>query len=317
MPKKWVFRTNLLRSIGVNKKIFTFAFYFCIKIKMKIITTQSAVIEEINSIKKENKTIGFVPTMGALHRGHLSLIKKAAAENDVCVVSIFVNPTQFNNSDDLKNYPRTLEKDCQMIENEDCTLVFAPSNEDIYTKNETEKTFEFDFQGLDKVMEGLFRQNHFNGVVQIVSKLFELIKPNRAYFGEKDFQQLAIIRLMTRELSFPVEIVGCPIIREKSGLAMSSRNELLTENERVIAAHIYAVLKESTIFAFETSVSELKSAVIAAINQKPELEVEYFEIVDGKTLKSIENWEETDYVIGCVATYCGKIRLIDNICYKK
>ena len=283
---------------------------------MKFVTTQNAVIEEINSIKKQNKTIGFVPTMGALHQGHLSLIKKAVLENDVCAVSIFVNPTQFNNSDDLKNYPRTLEKDCQMIEKEGCKLVFAPSNEEIYTKNETEKTFEFDFQGLDKVMEGLFRPNHFNGVVQIVSKLFELIKPDRAYFGEKDFQQLAIIRLMTKELAFPVEIIGCPIIREKSGLAMSSRNELLTENERVIAAHIYAVLKESTLFALETSVSELKNAVIAAINQKSELKVEYFEIVDGNTLQPIENWEKTDCVIGCITVHCGKVRLIDNIKYK-
>ena len=284
---------------------------------MKVISTQDAVIEEINSIKSKNKTIGFVPTMGALHQGHLSLIKKAATENDICIVSIFVNPTQFNNSDDLKNYPRTLEKDCQMVENEGCTLVFAPSNEEIYTKNETENTFEFDFQGLDKVMEGVFRPNHFNGVVQIVSKLFEIIKPDKAYFGEKDFQQLAIIRLMTKELAFPVEIVGCPIIREKSGLAMSSRNELLTDNERVTAAHIYAVLKESTLFALETSVAELKKAVIAAINKKPELEVEYFEIIDGNTLQSIENWHETDYAVGCVTVYCGKIRLIDNICYKK
>ena len=283
---------------------------------MKIITTQSGIIEEINSIKSQKKTVGFVPTMGALHQGHLSLIKKAVAENDVCVASIFVNPTQFNNSDDLKNYPRTLEKDCQMIENEGCKLVFAPSSEGIYTKNETESPFEFDFQGLDKVMEGIFRPNHFNGVVQIVSKLFELVKPDKAYFGEKDFQQLAIIRLMTNELAFPVEIVGCPIIREKSGLAMSSRNELLTDNERVAAAHIYAVLKESTLFAHETSVEELKNAVIAAINQKAELKVEYFEIIDGNNLQSIENWNETDYVIGCITVYCGKVRLIDNIKYK-
>jgi len=283
---------------------------------MKIITTQNAIIEEINSIKRKNKTIGFVPTMGALHKGHLALIKKAAMENDVCVVSIFVNPTQFNNSDDLKNYPRTLEKDCQIVENEGCKLVFAPSVEEIYTKNETEKPFEFDFQGLDKVMEGIFRPNHFNGVVQIVSKLFELVKPDRAYFGEKDFQQLAIIRLMTKELAFPVEIVGCPIVREKSGLAMSSRNELLTENERVIAAHIYAVLKESTLFALETSVAELKNSVTSAINQKPELKVEYFEIVDGDTLQTIKNWEDTDYAVGCITVYCGKVRLIDNICYK-
>ena len=284
---------------------------------MKIVKTQSAVIEEINSIKSQNKTIGFVPTMGALHQGHLSLIKKATAENDICIASIFVNPTQFNNPDDLKNYPRTLENDCQILENEGCTLVFAPTAEEIYTNAETENTFVFDFQGLDKVMEGIFRQNHFNGVVQIVSKLFELIKPDRAYFGEKDFQQLAIIRLMTKTLKFPVEIVGCPIVREQSGLAMSSRNELLTENERVIAAHINAVLKESAVFALETSVAELKQAVISAINQKSELEVEYFEIVDGNTLQPLENWNDTEYAIGCVTVYCGKVRLIDNVFYKK
>jgi len=282
---------------------------------MKIITTKIGIIEKINSIKSNNKTIGFVPTMGALHQGHLSLIKKAVDENDVCVASIFVNPTQFNNSDDLKNYPRTLEKDCQKIENEGCQLVFAPSADEIYTKNETQKPFEFDFQGLDKVMEGVFRPNHFNGVVQIVSKLFELVKPDRAYFGEKDFQQLAIIRLMTKELAFPVEIVGCSIVREKSGLAMSSRNELLTENERVAAANIYAVLKESTLFAHETSIEELKQSVIAAINKNPELKVEYFEIIDGNTLQPIKNWHETDYVIGCITVYCGKVRLIDNIKY--
>ena len=282
---------------------------------MKIITTQNAIVEEIDSIKEKHKTIGFVPTMGALHQGHLSLIKKAVEENDVCIVSIFVNPTQFNNFDDLKRYPRTLEKDCQMVENEGCKLVFAPSTEEIYTKNETEKPFEFDFYGLDKVMEGVFRPNHFNGVVQIVSKLFELVKPERAYFGEKDFQQLAIIRLMTKKLTFPVEIVGCPIVREKSGLAMSSRNELLTDNKRVAAANIYAVLKESTLFAHETSVAELKQSVIAAINQKSELEVEYFEIVDGNTLQSIKDWNETDYIIGCITVYCDKVRLIDNIKY--
>jgi pantoate--beta-alanine ligase len=282
---------------------------------MKIVTTQNAVIEEIRLMKNQNKTVGFVPTMGALHRGHLSLIQKAAAENDFCVASIFVNPTQFNNPDDLKNYPRTLQKDFEMLENEGCTLLFAPSADEIYTKNETEKIFEFDFQGLDKIMEGIFRPAHFNGVVQIVRKLFELIKPDKAYFGEKDFQQLTIIRLMTKKLSFQTEIVGCPIIREENGLAMSSRNMLLSENERIIAAHIYAVLKESTLFALETTIAELKNAVEAAINKKNELKVEYFEIVDAKNLQPIENWHDADSVIGCIAVHCGKIRLIDNIFY--
>ncbi|MDR1544214.1 MAG: pantoate--beta-alanine ligase [Prevotellaceae bacterium] len=282
---------------------------------MIILKTQNAIIEQIIEVKSAGKTIGFVPTMGALHQGHLALVKKCVAENDVAIVSIFVNPTQFNNADDLACYPRNLDADAALLENAGCKIVFAPNVNEIYNEQEIKKPFEFDFQGLDTVMEGVFRPNHFNGVVQIVSKLFLLVQPDRAYFGEKDFQQLAIIRLMTKTLNFPVKIVGCPIIREESGLAFSSRNALLTEKEREIAAHIYAVLTESKTFFNHTSVEELKSCVTAAIERKEPLKVEYFEIIDGNTLQNIEKWENSDYIIGCLTVYCGKVRLIDNIKY--
>ncbi|MDR2684912.1 MAG: pantoate--beta-alanine ligase [Prevotellaceae bacterium] len=282
---------------------------------MVVIKTQNAIIEQVKAIKAEGKTIGFVPTMGALHSGHLALVEKCAAENDVAIVSIFVNPTQFNNADDLACYPRNIAADIALLEKSGCKIVFAPDAEDIYSEKEIKQPFEFDFQGLDRVMEGVFRPNHFNGVVQIVSKLFTLVQPNRAYFGEKDFQQLAIIRLMTRTMNFAVEIVGCPIVREQSGLAMSSRNSLLTENERQIAAHIYAVLSESKIFAKETSTAELKNCVIAAIERKEPLKVEYFEITDGNTLRHLNDWRSSGFAVGCIAVYCGKVRLIDNIFY--
>ena len=255
--------------------------------------------------------------MGALHKGHLSLVKNSISNNDITVVSIFVNPTQFNNPNDLASYPRTVDKDLELLQTIGCNIVFAPEADDIYSKSETDSRFEFDFEGLDKVMEGKFRPGHFNGVVQIVSKLFDLVRPNRAYFGEKDFQQLAIIRLMTRRYNLPIEIVPCPIVREDSGLALSSRNSLLKDNEKQVASHIYAVLNESRQFVPQTEVEELKQCVIAAIEQKPELKVEYFDIVDGHTLKSIVKWDECDYVVGCITVFCGNVRLIDNICYKK
>jgi pantoate-beta-alanine ligase len=210
-----------------------------------------------------------------------------------------------------------VDKDLELLQTVGCDVVFAPEADDIYSKSETDSRFEFDFEGLDKVMEGKFRPGHFNGVVQIVSKLFDLVRPDRAYFGEKDFQQLAIIRLMTRRYNLPIEIVPCPIVREDSGLALSSRNSLLKDNEKQVAQHIYAVLNESRQFVPQTEVEELKQCVIAAIEQKPELKVEYFDIVDGHTLKSIGKWDEYDYVVGCITVFCGNVRLIDNICYKK
>lgn len=284
---------------------------------MKVINKTSDLQAIIEQLKNDGKSIGLVPTMGALHKGHLSLVKNSISNNDITVVSIFVNPTQFNNPNDLASYPRTVDKDLELLQTIGCDIVFAPEADDIYSKSETDSRFEFDFEGLDKVMEGKFRPGHFNGVVQIVSKLFDLVRPNRAYFGEKDFQQLAIIRLMTRRYNLPIEIVPCPIVREDSGLALSSRNSLLKDNEKQVASHIYAVLNESRQFVPQTEVEELKQCVIAAIEQKPELKVEYFDIVDGHTLKSIGKWDESDYVVGCITVFCGNVRLIDNICYKK
>lgn len=284
---------------------------------MKVINKTSDLQAIIEQLKNDGKSIGLVPTMGALHKGHLSLVKNSISNNDITVVSIFVNPTQFNNPNDLASYPRMVDKDLELLQTVGCDVVFAPEADDIYSKSETESRFEFDFEGLDKVMEGKFRPGHFNGVVQIVSKLFDLVRPDRAYFGEKDFQQLAIIRLMTRRYNLPIEIVPCPIVREDSGLALSSRNSLLKDNEKQVASHIYAVLNESRQFVPQTEVEELKQCVIAAIEQKPELKVEYFDIVDGHTLKSIGKWDESDYVVGCITVFCGDVRLIDNICYKK
>ena len=284
---------------------------------MKVINKISDLQAIIKQFKNDGKSIGLVPTMGALHKGHLSLVKNSISNNDITVVSIFVNPTQFNNPNDLASYPRTVDKDLELLQTVGCDVVFAPEADDIYSKSETDSRFEFDFEGLDKVMEGKFRPGHFNGVVQIVSKLFDLVRPNRAYFGEKDFQQLAIIRLMTRRYNLPIEIVPCPIVREDSGLALSSRNSLLKDNEKQVASHIYAVLNESRQFVPQTEVEELKQCVIAAIEQKPELKVEYFDIVDGHTLKSIVKWNESDYIVGCITVFCGNVRLIDNICYKK
>lgn len=284
---------------------------------MKVINKTSDLQAIIEQFKNDGKSIGLVPTMGALHKGHLSLVKNSISNNDITVVSIFVNPTQFNNPNDLASYPRTVDKDLELLQTIGCDIVFAPEADDIYSKSETDSRFEFDFEGLDKVMEGKFRPGHFNGVVQIVSKLFDLVRPDRAYFGEKDFQQLAIIRLMTRRYNLPIEIVPCPIVREDSGLALSSRNSLLKDNEKQVASHIYAVLNESRQFVPQTEVEELKQCVIAAIEQKPELKVEYFDIVDGHTLKSIGKWDEYDYVVGCITVFCGNVRLIDNICYKK
>jgi pantoate--beta-alanine ligase len=284
---------------------------------MKVINKTSDLQAIIEQFKNDGKSIGLVPTMGALHKGHLSLVKNSISNNDITVVSIFVNPTQFNNPNDLASYPRTVEKDLELLQTIGCDIVFAPEADDIYSKSETDSRFEFDFEGLDKVMEGKFRPGHFNGVVQIVSKLFDLVHPDRAYFGEKDFQQLAIIRLMTRRYNLPIEIVPCPIVREDSGLALSSRNSLLKDNEKQVASHIYAVLNESRQFVPQTEVEELKQCAIAAIEQKPELKVEYFDIVDGHTLKSIVKWDESDYIVGCITVFCGNVRLIDNICYKK
>ena len=281
---------------------------------MKIAYTIDELRGFIGECRTEGKSVGFVPTMGALHQGHASLVRRSVKENDVTVVSVFVNPTQFNDKNDLKNYPRTLEADCVLLENEGASIVFAPSVEEMYPQEDTRV---FSFAPLDTVMEGACRPGHFNGVAQIVSKLFYAVEPDRAYFGEKDFQQLAIIREMVRQLSIGVEIVGCPIVREADGLAMSSRNTLLSCEERNRALTISRTLFASLPFAAEHTLQDTKVFVENAINETAGLELEYFQVVDGNTLQEIKEWGDSDYIVGCIALFCGKIRLIDNIKYKE
>lgn len=280
---------------------------------MLVIETISKLQETLSEARIAGKSIGLVPTMGALHNGHASLVERSVKDNDITVVSIFVNPTQFNDPNDLKNYPRTLDADCKLLEDLGVDYVFAPSITEIYPEPDTRT---FDFTPLDKVMEGIHRPGHFNGVAQIVSKLFTYTEPDRAYFGEKDFQQLAIIREMVRQLNLKLEIVGCPIVREADGLAMSSRNSLLTPKQRSIATTISKVLFESTDYAKSHTLVETKQMVEKAINANNGLELEYYEIIDGQTLQPVQKWDETEEIVGCITVYCGKVRLIDNIRYK-
>lgn len=281
---------------------------------MKIIHTVKELQKELLNCKSGGKTVGFVPTMGALHVGHVSLVKYSVNENDVTVVSIFVNPTQFNDKEDLKKYPRTLEADCRLLEPEGVTYIFAPPVEEMYPVPDTR---EFSYPPLDVVMEGAYRPGHFNGVCQIVSKLFDAVQPHRAYFGEKDFQQLAVIREMVRQMKYPIDIVGCPIIREEDGLALSSRNARLSALERKNALKISQTLFKSRTFTSSPLVCETQKFVEDAIAGAPGLRLEYFAIVDGHTLQTVERWEDSDYVVGCIAVFCGDVRLIDNIKYKE
>lgn len=279
---------------------------------MKTVSSIQELKAYLAAERQDNKQVGFVPTMGALHAGHLSLVKRCREENDVCVVSVFVNPTQFNDKHDLETYPRTLDKDCALLETAGCDYVFAPSVEEMYPEPDTRT---FDFGTVSAVMEGARRPGHFNGVAQIVSKLFYAVEPNRAYFGEKDFQQIAVIRAMVKQLQIPVEIVACPIVREADGLALSSRNVRLTPEQRQKAPLIARTLKESVTFAAGKSVQEVIDYVVNRINAEPDMRVEYFEIVDGNTMEAISQWADTTYPVGCITVYCGEVRLIDNIKY--
>ena len=281
---------------------------------MKLVQTIKELQSELDALRSEGKTIGLVPTMGALHAGHASLVKRAVAENDVVVVSDFVNPTQFNDKNDLAKYPRTLDADCELLEKVGAAFVFAPSVEEIYPEPDTR---QFSYAPLDTVMEGAFRPGHFNGVCQIVSKLFDAVQPDRAYFGEKDFQQLAIIREMVCQMKYPLEIVGCPIVREEDGLALSSRNARLSAEERKNALKISQTLFESRTFGALHTVAETQKFVEDTIAAAPGLRLEYFELVDGSTLQKIADWEETSYAVGCITVFCGEVRLIDNIKYKE
>lgn len=266
--------------------------------------------------RKEGKKIGLVPTMGALHEGHASLIRRSVKDNEVTVVSVFLNPTQFNDKNDLERYPRTLEADCQLAEACGADYLFAPSVEEIYP---TPDMRYFEFPPVSTVMEGARRPGHFNGVCQVVSRLFYIVKPDKAYFGEKDWQQIAVIKQLVKFINSNVQIVECPIVREADGLAMSSRNSLLTDEERAIAPAIYQALKDSVDFSQSHTVKETHDKVVEQINAVNGLEVEYFEIVDGDSLQIVDNWDACDGVVGCVTVYCGKtpIRLIDHIRYRE
>lgn len=276
---------------------------------MELVTTVDDLQKKL-AFLNEGKTIGFVPTMGALHAGHISLVTQAVAENEVVVVSIFVNPNQFNDTKDLERYPRTLDADINLLKNTGCDYVFAPSVQEVYPETDNRK---FDFGELENVMEGKFRPGHFNGVAQVVSRLLNMVQPDKAYFGLKDFQQLAIIKSMVNQLQLPVEIIPCKIIREESGLAMSSRNELLSAEERENAAIISKTLFAAKEQKAQKSVHEFVEWVKKEINNNPFLDVEYVEIVDDVKLQTVNSWDDPVEKVVCVAVYCGKIRLIDNI----
>lgn len=281
---------------------------------MRVVNTISELKSLISGYKQENKTVGLVPTMGALHAGHKSLVDRARKENDIVVVSVFVNPTQFNNKQDLATYPRTEERDCALLEAAGCDVVFMPAVEEVYPEPDNR---QFDLGAVAEVMEGAHRPGHFNGVAQIVSKLFGFVEPDRAYFGEKDFQQIAVIRKMVQLEDFKLQIVACPIKREDDGLALSSRNVRLTAEQRQLAPNIYRVLKESCNFAKSHTVAETEKFVVDSLNALPQMEVEYYSIVDALTMQPVSDWADADSITGCITVYCGEVRLIDNIAYKK
>ena len=271
-------------------------------------------ISDINNFVREQrnngKTIGFVPTMGALHKGHLELMKQAKQENDFLVVSIFVNPIQFNNPKDLEKYPRDVNKDKELLENIGCDILFAPTVEEMYPENVTKK---YNFGSLETVMEGASRPGHFNGVAIVVSKLFEIVQPHKAYFGEKDYQQLAIIKKLVETEQLPVEIIPCPIVREADGLAMSSRNERLTDEERTAAPYIYQTLKFAKKGSDTICPGPLRQMVVNMFKAREEFDLEYFELADDKNLQPINSWSSASGILAFVVVKLGNVRLIDNI----
>lgn len=283
---------------------------------MKLFRSIVELQNELFEARKQGKTVGLVPTMGALHEGHASLVKRSVAENDVTVVSVFLNPTQFNDKKDLERYPRTLDADCRLLEECGADCVLAPSVEEMYP---VEDKRQFDFPPVTSVMEGAHRPGHFNGVCQVVSRLFYIVRPDRAYFGEKDWQQIAVVKALVAYLALDVKIVECTTVREDDGLAKSSRNTLLAPEERAIAPKIYEALKNSIDYSKTHTLSETRKKVVDDINAQEGLEVEYFSVVDGDTLQDVSEWEDSNYVVGCITVYCGKtpIRLIDHITYKR
>lgn len=283
---------------------------------MEIIRTVDGLKDRVNQAHAEGKSVGLVPTMGALHAGHISLVDRARKENDLVVVSVFVNPTQFNNAEDLATYPRTEEADCMKLETAGVDIAFIPTVEEVYPEPDTRV---FNLGPVAEVMEGAMRPGHFNGVAQIVSKLFAIVNPDRAYFGEKDFQQIAVIRKMVELEDFKLEIIDCPICREPDGLAMSSRNTRLTPEQREVAPVIHKTLASSVEWAKNHTLAETKKYIIDEINSFPHMEVEYYEIVDPLTMQPLSEWSDArnGAPVGCVTVYCGKVRLIDNIKYNR
>ena len=279
---------------------------------MEIFSTIKEARDCLINLKKEGKTIGFVPTMGALHRGHISLLELSKKENDISVSSIFVNPIQFNDKKDLEKYPRTIEDDILKLKTAHCDVLFAPSVEEMYPSNQA-KEAEIDLGNLDKVMEGKLRPGHFQGVCVVVKKLLDIVQPTKAYFGEKDFQQLAVIKHMVKILNIPVEIIPCPTFREADGLAMSSRNVFLNPDERKNVPLIYQIMMEAKLLKTNKKIIELKRWVEEKINENPFLRLEYFEIVNSETLASAQGWNETKSLRVCIAVKVGSVRLIDNI----
>ena len=277
---------------------------------MIVYRTKDDLTGHLLSLKTEDLTIGLVPTMGALHAGHASLVERAAFENDLVVVTIFVNPTQFNDPSDLEHYPRTLDQDLELLRSLRADLVFVPSVREMYPGKDTQT---FDLGGLDRVMEGAYREGHFNGVAQIVSKFFLMIHPDRAYFGQKDFQQLVIVRRLVNILNLDLSVVSCPIIREKDGLAMSSRNVRLSKEERKLAPFIYETLVQAREQKETLSPEQVKEWVRLRFLEQPLMRLEYFEIVEDKGLTSIQTWDEKVNKVGCLAVHLGKVRLIDNL----
>lgn len=276
---------------------------------MKIITIASEMMEFATAQKAEGVTIGFVPTMGALHEGHTSLIRAAKQDNDIVVVSVFVNPTQFNQAADLEKYPRTFNSDKSLLKQESVDIMFFPSVSEVYPDS---KTPSYEMDGLDEGMEGANRPGHFNGVIQVVTRLFELIKPSTAYFGEKDFQQLAIIRHMTNKLGYPIDIVGCPTQREDDGLAMSSRNTRLTKHGRITANQISkSLILAKTHLAQEKSLSEVIKTIKADLTSNPDIKLEYLDLVNPTTLKPTS--DEDPAIQVCIAAWVDGVRLIDNM----
>lgn len=282
---------------------------------MKIIRTQYDMTEFRVQQRNRGVAVGFVPTMGALHEGHMSLVERAVKENAVTVVSVFVNPIQFNNSEDFNKYPRTEEEDFKLLAAAGVAAVFAPTAEEMYP-GEDKNFKQYNLGEVAEVMEGKHRPGHFQGVARVLDILFRLIDPQRAYFGEKDFQQIAVVRNLIKNEGLNVEIIACPIKRASDGLALSSRNSRLDKDQRLIAPEIYNTLKYSVEYSKDHSVQATHDTVVEHLDSMPGLKTEYFEIVDARTLQPIDEWEESDWIVGCITVYCGDVRLIDNITYR-